>query len=299
MCGIFGWNQFTGEDSKTRLDIFKSLAWKAQFRGSDSFGLMYIKPDGKHKIITYLGSFTEWYQDNHKLVKNEIIKSPVVLGHTRMPSKGSVCLPNCHPFQVGDWVCMHNGTISNIKELSKKMFHYIPFGETDSEAMFCYLVENGITVENIEKLSGNYAFAMYNTITKQLILCGDSNHACSFINIDGEKKGSLIFHSTTEALQPFAEILSKENIWFLKEQLMLNNGDNVELQLFKEKSYTRSLVATGDWVDGKWASSKDIATNYHAEEGKIIDAEYVQKQLDIQEQERLFWKGRGDRHMED
>ncbi len=76
--------------------------------------------------------------------------APVVMGHlreSRQPGKKS----QTHPFQIGPWVFMHQGDLSNqiTRELRERVAQYAaentlkapePEGSTDSELLGCYIV---------------------------------------------------------------------------------------------------------------------------------------------------------------
>lgn len=73
-----------------------------------------------------------------------ITSQKAVLGHIRYATVGRICTLNCHPFTAQDntgrqWTLVHNGTIYN----AGKLVHTYKdrLGDTDSEAMFLYLIE--------------------------------------------------------------------------------------------------------------------------------------------------------------
>ncbi|CAK5280516.1 unnamed protein product, partial [Mycena citricolor] len=73
----------------------------------------------------------------------EKIKSPLVFGHVRATTAGSLSLDNCHPFVHGKLMFMHNGGIGQWEEikrslqkgLSDEIFNVVQ-GNTDSEWAF-------------------------------------------------------------------------------------------------------------------------------------------------------------------
>jgi predicted glutamine amidotransferase len=69
------------------------------------------------------------------------IKSEVVISHIRQANVGSVCLVNTHPF-IRElwgryWTFAHNGQIPGFRGRSDT---YQPVGSTDSESLFCDLL---------------------------------------------------------------------------------------------------------------------------------------------------------------
>lgn len=82
----------------------------------------------------------------------EKIKSPLVFGHVRATTAGSLSLDNCHPFVHGKLMFMHNGGIAEFPTIKRKLQSTLPDvafnmvqGNTDSEwafAVFLSQLEN-------------------------------------------------------------------------------------------------------------------------------------------------------------
>ncbi|KAJ7169837.1 N-terminal nucleophile aminohydrolase [Mycena filopes] len=73
----------------------------------------------------------------------EKIKSPLVFGHVRATTAGSLSLDNCHPFVHGKLMFMHNGGIAQWEVIKRKLQKDLPDvafnmvqGNTDSEWAF-------------------------------------------------------------------------------------------------------------------------------------------------------------------
>ncbi|KAF9910360.1 hypothetical protein EC991_006859, partial [Linnemannia zychae] len=71
------------------------------------------------------------------------IKSPLVFAHVRASTAGSVSESNCHPWQYGRLMFMHNGNIANFHLIKRKVQESLPDeiflnvnGNTDSEWAF-------------------------------------------------------------------------------------------------------------------------------------------------------------------
>jgi predicted glutamine amidotransferase len=75
------------------------------------------------------------------LLQNHPIKSHVVISHIRQANVGDISLVNTHPFTRElwgrYWTFAHNGQINGF---SGRTTHYRPVGNTDSEALFCDLL---------------------------------------------------------------------------------------------------------------------------------------------------------------
>ena len=65
----------------------------------------------------------------------------VTIAHIRKATRGVVALENCHPFSRSwggqTWVFAHNGDLKGEIALGDR---YRPFGSTDSEAAFCWIL---------------------------------------------------------------------------------------------------------------------------------------------------------------
>jgi predicted glutamine amidotransferase len=66
----------------------------------------------------------------------------VSIAHIRKATRGVVALENCHPFSrswgAQTWVFAHNGDLQGAIPLGDR---YLPDGSTDSEAAFCWILE--------------------------------------------------------------------------------------------------------------------------------------------------------------
>ncbi|AZB72225.1 class II glutamine amidotransferase [Synechococcus elongatus] len=74
------------------------------------------------------------------------IRSKLALSHIRKATQGSVDPRNCHPFsqKLGDreWVFAHNGHIEfELLRDRCPLKYYLPQGETDSEHLFCWILD--------------------------------------------------------------------------------------------------------------------------------------------------------------
>ncbi|GAA99526.1 uncharacterized protein L969DRAFT_73584 [Mixia osmundae IAM 14324] len=83
-----------------------------------------------------------WSNRNlHRLADR--IKSSLVFAHVRASTSGSLSEDNCHPFQFGQILWMHNGAIAEFQKLKRPLqmllkdrYYEVPQGNTDSEWSF-------------------------------------------------------------------------------------------------------------------------------------------------------------------
>jgi glutamine amidotransferase len=95
-------------------------------------------------------------------ILDSISPQNVVLGHIRYATVGKICTLNCHPFSARDnsgrqWTLIHNGTIYNAGRLVHTYKERL--GDTDSEAMFLYLIET-INTKQKKILSAEQRFSI-------------------------------------------------------------------------------------------------------------------------------------------
>lgn len=107
-------------------------------RGREASGLAVIQEDGTYRIFKQPVEASdlvgmEGYQETLAMVNDRTV---CVLGHTRMPTKGSRWRNvNNHPIQAGQVIGIHNGIIANDDQLF--VDRRLPRnGEVDSEIIF-------------------------------------------------------------------------------------------------------------------------------------------------------------------
>ncbi|KAF7306887.1 Glutamine amidotransferase type-2 domain-containing protein [Mycena indigotica] len=149
------------------------------------------------------------------------IKSPLVFGHVRATTAGSLSLDNCHPFKYGKLMFMHNGAIAEWELIKRRLQRDLPDfaynmaqGNTDSEWAFAVFLSklpdaNARTfshdvlrramLDTIATLNG-YAEAAGVTEPSLMNFCltdGDTVVATRYISSDKDEAASLWFSSGT------------------------------------------------------------------------------------------------------
>jgi len=110
-----------------------------EFKHGDGWGIVYFE-NNQPKIYK---SIMPCYEDD-TIFSFKKIQSPFFILHARKGSVGSVKMENTHPFQHGDYIFCHNGTVKQTLLIDEK---FSAQGETDSEQLFLYLlsgISNGI-----------------------------------------------------------------------------------------------------------------------------------------------------------
>lgn len=176
------------------------------------------------------------------IVKNKNIQSKIFISHVRYGSKGSISFKNTHPFRrelfAREYVFAHNGTLHNYELLEMNDFH--PIGETDSEYIFCYILDK-IKENRIKKWTKKEfdwlknLFSEINDLGK--FNCLMSNGELLFCYFDKNGYNGLHY---VQRKTPFYKIQLKD--------------EDFEINLAEEKSPKQKgyIVATQPLTNEKW-----------------------------------------------
>ncbi|KAI9279473.1 nucleophile aminohydrolase [Umbelopsis sp. AD052] len=135
-------------DSRLRIDRRRPI-------NGDGFGVGWYEPDADSETANtpcIFTSVTPAWNNNNLIRLAEKIKSPLVFAHVRASTAGTVTETNCHPFQYGRLMFMHNGGVAQfdrikrrlISTLKEDIFLFVQ-GSTDSEwsfALFLNFLKN-------------------------------------------------------------------------------------------------------------------------------------------------------------
>jgi hypothetical protein len=139
MCGLVG----AAGHLQIRDDtVIKRLLMLDFFRGVDSTGLAGIRTNGEVNIAKIANTPPVLF-DVGKFKNLLSGVNRVFIGHNRAATKGKTCDYNAHPFQFGDIVGAHNGTLdpmshNRLNEAIGEKF------EVDSQALFAAIDKVGI-----------------------------------------------------------------------------------------------------------------------------------------------------------
>ena len=165
MCGIVGIVSSDQVSSK----IVKSLL-NLEYRGYDSCGLA-IYSDGKIDVRKDIGPVQSV---SNKLKFSEMVGT-IGIGHTRWATTGTVTEINAHPHtnKDGTFTLVHNGIISNYRDLRRKLESqgYRFISDTDTEVLVHLVDSKFKQLNDVElairymcrELEGTYAFALLTT----------------------------------------------------------------------------------------------------------------------------------------
>ncbi len=128
-----------------------------------------------------------------ELVRNYPIRSLNVIAHIRKATQGVVTLENTHPFQRElwgrYWIFAHNGNLPQFQPRLDGSF--VPVGNTDSERIFCWLLQSLRERFGAEMPERAELFDALHQLSDPLAAMGIFNYLLS----NGD---SLFAHSSTE-----------------------------------------------------------------------------------------------------
>jgi hypothetical protein len=99
---------------------------------------------------------------------------PVMMGHNRWATVGKINKENAHPFEHGDIVLTHNGTVHNVWEWGDSVKY-----DTDSEAMAAEISNEGIE-KVYPQMDGAVTAVWYNKTTGRLNIVTNGQRPFNF-----------------------------------------------------------------------------------------------------------------------
>lgn len=222
MCAIFGLVDYNKKlNVFERHNIIRTLSKECEVRGTDATGISYVCHDGLHV-----------YKKAVKASKFNFFlpyESRVVIGHTRMATKGNQEINyNNHPFfgktKSGRFALAHNGVLYNDEILRKTMQLPNTSIETDSYIAVQLLEHYGkISFDSIAKMaetvSGSFCFSIL-TDKNEVYLVKGSNPLAIY-----DCGGYYLYASTTDILD---KTLKKLNI-SKKKTINIESGEILKI----------------------------------------------------------------------
>ncbi len=222
MCSLFGIIDYKHNlPAFMRRSILHILSRECEVRGTDATGIAYVSNDGLHV-----------YKRPVKASKFKFyipFESRVVIGHTRMTTKGNQQINyNNHPFfgktKSGRFALAHNGVLYNDEILRKTMQLPNTSIETDSYIAVQLLEHYGeISFDSIAKMSetvsGSFCFSIL-TDKNEVYLVKGSNPLAIY-----DCDGYYVYASTSDILD---KTLKKMRIK-KKEKVEIKSGEILKI----------------------------------------------------------------------
>ncbi|KAF6766181.1 glucosamine 6-phosphate synthetase [Ephemerocybe angulata] len=275
-------------DSRLRLD-------KRRPMNGDGFGVGWYDSKYDEELGVQPCIFTSvtpaW--NNVNLVRiAEKIKSPLVFGHVRATTAGSLSLDNCHPFVFGKLMWMHNGSIAEFDTIKRRLQSDLPDiafdtvkGNTDSEWAFAVFLSKlpDSTAKSFTPLVLRKAMeatiAQLNVYRKQynitepslLNFCvtdGESVVVTRYISSREDEAASLWFSSGTE----FSEYGDGGHYKMTKS----DKRENIIMDSLDPRPIFSSLtISAADWMEIRTNHMAIITPKMNLLQIPIIDEFYV------------------------
>ena len=163
MCGHVG---IAGDLEHRDEGTLKRLLLYDFFRGPDSTGLAAVRKSGEVKIAKVASHPLDLFEMKRFVEALACHTSSVFMGHNRAATKGKVNGPNAHPYEYGDVVGCHNGTLTAASwfALEEKIGHKT---DVDSQALIECISLFGIQ-DTVSLLDGAWALVWYDGKDKTL-----------------------------------------------------------------------------------------------------------------------------------
>ncbi len=140
MCELLGMNCNTPTDICFSLTGFHKRGGATGIH-ADGWGIAFFEGRG---VRLFLDPQPSAQSPIAELVRRYPIRSLNVIAHIRKATQGMVALENTHPFQRElwgrYWVFAHNGNLPEFRPALDSSF--VPVGNTDSERIFCWLLQS-------------------------------------------------------------------------------------------------------------------------------------------------------------
>jgi len=163
MCGLVGvFGNLMAQDLK----FFTQALIADYFRGVHSTGMMSVKDKGNSSATIAKEAVDPIRFLDFKSVDSQItVQNKLLAGHNRHATLGAINANNAHPFTHGDITLMHNGTLDNKRQLTRK--YDAPEFDTDSE-LVCYLIDNYELSGVIKDLEGAFTLIWWDSALESL-----------------------------------------------------------------------------------------------------------------------------------
>ena len=144
MCRLFGFRSNVPSAVHRQLIAEKNSLRAQSIEHKDGWGLAAYDTTGLSKIVHGLGPA---HLDPRFEGTIGNLSVTTMVAHVRLASIGSIQMTNAHPFTLGEWTFVHNGTLSNYADCQAEIerqisTNYRAFirGGTDSERCFYHFL---------------------------------------------------------------------------------------------------------------------------------------------------------------
>ena len=190
-----------------------------------------------------------------RFVANHHLSSSMLVGHLRSVTRGGRNLANTQPFTrelAGRMhLFVHNGDLPELFNLPQfKSSRYLPLGNTDSELVFCCLMDRlaSIWLNGHEPPSLTERLDIITELAKEIRSYGPAN----FLYSDGE----YLFAHSHRRTNPVTKHIDAPGLYLLKRHCPATELNNIEIPGLSVGSHeqTLTLLASVPLSDEPWQS---------------------------------------------
>jgi len=277
MCGIVGVRIFHNSDKWK--EKIKSLVFSTEARGRDGFG-MVLKTPSSLEILKKRVRMSEAAAEVSSFLENIRVGSMLIVSSRAqpLPEESSVSTDNIPPFvsRSKEWWVVHNGTISNDKELAKELGITV---SVDTQVIAEMLSKFSSVKKICEKLVGGFAVVAMAPVYGHFLVFKNYKTLWYVWNED-----LFAVASEREQLLPFAksriygvEMFPRDMIFSVKE-----NG-KIIMQPFNREVFgsipplddNKAVVVTSGGLDSSTAAF--VAKKIHGKDIVLLNFDYGQR----------------------
>jgi len=258
MCGVWGFfSHFSSGGLGTdELKLMNDMLIVGAQRGKDGAGVVGIHQNGD----------VEWVKKEqnpyHLMYSKEYVKffndmkatGRIFFGHNRSATRGTISTDNTHPFQHGDIIMIHNGTLTSGVKIKKD--------GTDSEAL-CKLISTDGIEAALQQVYGAWTLVYYDVGAGTVNLVTNGDRPLALYKSDG---GSYAWASRDKMLE-----------WLLTEHKNYSGFKPVAIK--KDHLYTLKAQPAGQilFEEKQLAGKKYVypVTNYQSASGSAANHPYA------------------------
>ncbi|HXV37906.1 MAG TPA: glutamine--fructose-6-phosphate transaminase (isomerizing) [Myxococcota bacterium] len=237
MCGIVGYVGSKRAAMEVLLDGLRRL----EYRGYDSAGVAILEGDaiGVRRASGKLSNL-------ESMLRDQPLKGPVGIGHTRWATHGKPSERNAHPHCAGQVAIIHNGIVENYRQLRAELERAGRTLESDTDTeLIAHLIDQRIAAGDdllaamraaCSRLVGSYALAALSRSDPQHIVAAKNGGSPIILGL-GDKESFLA--SDIPAILPY----TRQMISLRDGEFAVLAADRVELIDAEGRPFEREPMA--------------------------------------------------------
>lgn len=251
MCGIFGFIR-SNPASQPQANFMADGFVAGQLRGPHGTGVMVVAPD--HGVVGYTepivgADFVR--HDGALKVLSTINGSLASVGHNRFTTSGQNIAEHCHPFQWGDIMGVHNGSIPSwvLQKFDPKASHPV-----DSSRLYAAISRSKNPIEVLEEIAeGAYALVWYDSKTRTIHMARNNERPLHII----QSAFGVYFASERDMV---VWIAGRNNLFSAGDSVALLNPHTLYSFPLEDMANTTAVSYVPKVRDYSWKGSMGAAT---------------------------------------